>query len=152
MVTHSSRSWSWMIDSHPFRSSQSAPPSTPTHTHFPQIRLFQTFTLKQQGQGHGLGQRSSHITHPVSNRCTSFRFTSIGPTIPEICPIECLTLKKHIQNVQRKFGKRRVSNRFPPKSNQVISMAREIMLLSCVVMGWVVLTLFWRQANLCLSM
>ena len=31
--------------------------------------------------------------------------TAIGPTIPEICPIECLTLK-HIQNFQRKFGKK----------------------------------------------
>ena len=52
MVTHRSQSWSWMIDSHPFRS------MSITHPHpIPQISLFQTLTLKLQGQGHGWGQR-----------------------------------------------------------------------------------------------
>ena len=81
-----------------------------------------------------------------------FRFTSIGPTIPEICPIECLTLKKHIRNFLRKFGKKRVSNRIPPKSYQVIGMIRSILLPSFVVIFWVVLTLSCRQGYFCLSM
>ena len=33
-----------------------------------------------------------HIVQPISNQCASF-FTSIEQTIPQICPIECLTLK-----------------------------------------------------------
>ena len=48
-----------------------------------------------------------HIVHPVSNRSTSFCFTSIGPTFSEICPMECLTLKKHIRKFQSKFGKKK---------------------------------------------
>ena len=112
----------------------------------PEIKLFQTLTLKfqLQGQGHGCGQRArsynrpsiilthfifiSHqsdqhfwelfrnltLKHPRSRSwvrskvkvtyCTQhptdalpFRFTSIGPTIPEIWPKVCLTLKKHIR-------------------------------------------------------
>ena len=88
IVTHRLRSWSWMIDSHPFRSTLISVP-------IPQIRLFQTVTLKQQGQGHGCGQRARPCSQPyiwlicfllashnqiaipensVSNRCTSFSF------------------------------------------------------------------------------
>ena len=101
----------------------------------PEIRLFQTLTLKLQGQGHGCGQRSksysqssillicfrfishqsdqqfrrysyfeiwpwdiqgqghewdqmsrSHIIPSVQLMHFLFRFTSIGPTIPEIWP------------------------------------------------------------------
>ena len=39
-----------------------------------------------------------HKFHQVSNRRTSF-------IIPEIYPIECLTLKKHIQNFQKNLVK-----------------------------------------------
>ena len=41
MVTHRSQSWSWMIDSQPFLSM-----SISASTHIPQIRPFQTMTLK----------------------------------------------------------------------------------------------------------
>ena len=104
IVTHRSWSWSWMIDSHPFRSMS---PIT-------QIRLFQTLTLKLQGHSRArsysqpsilihllsfcftsdnnsrdtailklvlekskvkvMGEVKGHIVHPVSNRCTSFSF------------------------------------------------------------------------------
>ena len=40
-------------------------------------------------------------------------------------------------------------NRSVPKSNQVITMTRAIKLLCFVVIQWVVLTLLYRQANLC---
>ena len=50
-VTHRSWSWSWMTDLHPFHSMSISLP-------IPQIRLFQTWPLKLQGQGHGCGQRA----------------------------------------------------------------------------------------------
>ena len=54
MVTH--RSWSWMINSHPFRSMSISLP-------IPWIRLFQTLTLRLQGQGHGCSQRARPYSH-----------------------------------------------------------------------------------------
>ena len=59
MVTHRSQSWSWMIDSYPFRSMSVSPPN-------PQIRLFQTLILKLKCQGHGCGQRARPFLSPVS--------------------------------------------------------------------------------------
>ena len=85
MVTQKSISWSWMDDSHLFRSMSIDHPVLG-------IRLFQTLTLKLQGQDHGCGQRErsysqpsillicflfiSHQSdqYPVSNQCTSFYF------------------------------------------------------------------------------
>ena len=57
MLTHRSQSWSCIIDSHPFCSVSIIPL-------IPQIRLFQTLTLKLQGQGHGCGQRSRSHSSP----------------------------------------------------------------------------------------
>ena len=110
----------------------------------PQIRLW-NYKVKVIGEVKGQG----HIIHPVSNRCTSFSFH--------------INLTNHswdisnwvfdLEKTHPKFSKKiRVSNRIPPKSNQVISVTRGIMLQSFVVIGWVVLTLSCRQGNLCLSM
>ena len=106
--SHSSISWSWMDDSRPFISMSIGRP-------IPEIKLFQTLTLKfqLQGQAHGCGQRATipeielfrnwTLKYPRSRSwvrskvnvtyCTQyptdalpFRFTSIGPTIPEIWP------------------------------------------------------------------
>ena len=41
--------------------------------------------------------------------------------------------KKQIRNFPRKFGKRKVSTRSPPKSNQMMTMTSEIWLQSFVV-------------------
>ena len=178
-------SWSWMDDSHPLRSMSIGCP-------IPEIRLFQTLTLKLQGQGHGCGQRARSYNGPsiLLTRFFSFHinqtnnpwntaiskfdletskvrvmwskikvtyhtqyptdalpfcFTSMGP---EIWPKYCLTLKKHIRNFIRKFVKIIVSNKTSPKFSQVITMTREIKLPRFVVIGWVVLTLLCRQANL----
>ena len=60
MVTLRSWSQSWMIDSHTFRSMSISPPCP----HIPQIRLFQTLTMKRQGQGYGWGQRSRSHSSP----------------------------------------------------------------------------------------
>ena len=60
-------SWSWMDDSHPFRSMSIGRP-------IPEIRLFQTPTLKLQGQSHGCGHRETHTVGPVSYLFTSFSF------------------------------------------------------------------------------
>ena len=46
-----------MDDSHPFRSMSIGHP-------IPEIRLFQTLTLKLQGQGHGCGQRARSYNQP----------------------------------------------------------------------------------------
>ena len=56
MVTHRSQSWSWMIDSHPFHSMSISPP-------IPQIRIFQTLTLKLQDQGHPWENKWSRWAH-----------------------------------------------------------------------------------------
>ena len=47
--SHKSISWSWMDDSHPFHSMSTGNP-------IPEIRLFQTVTLKLDSQCHGCGQ------------------------------------------------------------------------------------------------
>ena len=57
MVTHRSQSWSWIIDSHPFRSTSISPL-------IPQIRLIQTLTWRLQGQSHGWVQRSRSHSSP----------------------------------------------------------------------------------------
>ena len=46
-----------MDDSHPFRSLSIGRP-------IPEIKLFQTMTLKLQGQGHGCGQRARSYNRP----------------------------------------------------------------------------------------
>ena len=56
-----------MDDSHPFCSLSIGCP-------IPEIKLFQTLTLKLQGQGHVCGQRAGHTICPVSYQLTSFSF------------------------------------------------------------------------------
>ena len=145
MVTHRSQSWSWMIDSHPFHSMSISPP----HSSNKAISNFDLETTRSRSWVRSKVKVTYFTQYPTD--VPPFHFTSIGPTIPEICPI-VFVLEKHIQNFQRKFGKNWVSNKIPPKSNQVISMTKGISLPSSVVIGWVVLTLPCRQANLCLSM
>ena len=90
LETPRSRSWVWSkgkviqlaqyhINSLPFHLTSIRPTIL-------QIELFRKLTLKIQGQGHEGGQRSGHILYPVSTNALHFRFTSIGPTIPEIWP------------------------------------------------------------------
>ena len=68
MVTQRPWSWSWMINSHPFRSMSIRSP-------IPEIRLFQTLTLKLQGQNHGYGQRARSAQYLID--LLPFRSTSI---------------------------------------------------------------------------
>ena len=144
IVKQRSRSWWWTIDSYPFRSMSICPPIS-------EVRLFQTLTLKKQGQGHGWSQKERPHRWPsiqlicflfVSNQSDQkfltwsyfkiwpwkiqgqghgwgqrsrshswpsmpfFCLKSIAPTILEIWPIECLTLKKYIRlkkNVKKMF-------------------------------------------------
>ena len=88
--------------------------------------------------------------HPTD--AIPFRFTSIGPTIPETWPKVCLTLKKHIRFFKRKFAKIKVLYRTSPKSHHVIPMTRTKKQPCFVVIWWVILTLSPRQANFCQSM
>ena len=67
-----------------------------------------------------------------NQRCAPF-FMSIGPTIPEIWPIECRALEITSEILTT------------PPSNQVISMTSGLKLSCFVVIGWVVLTLSCRQ-------
>ena len=78
MVTQRSRSWSRMIDSHPFRSMSISAPT-------PQIRLFQIWPWNCKVKVMGEVKVQGHIV-PID--APPFRFTSIGRTIPEICPIK----------------------------------------------------------------
>ena len=88
--SHKSISWSWMDDSHPFRSLSIGHP-------IPEIKLFQTLPLELQGQGHGdswvwsKGKVIKSAQYHVNS--LPFHFTSIRPTIPEIELFRNLTLK-----------------------------------------------------------
>ena len=88
--SHKSISWSWMDDSHPFRSLSISHP-------IPDIKLFQTLTLELQGQGHGdswvwsKGKVIQSAQYHINS--LPFHFTSIRPTIPEIELFWNLTLK-----------------------------------------------------------
>ena len=117
-VTHRSRSWSWMINSHPFRSMSISPPPPPPHSSNKAISNFDLETTRSRSCVRSKVKVTWFTQYPTN--APTFRFTSID------MPTECLTLKKHIRNFQRKFGKKRVPNRIPPKSNQVISMTRGI--------------------------
>ena len=70
MVTYRSRTWSWTNDSHPFCSM-----SISLSIH--QIRIFQTLTLKLQGQCHGCGQRARPYSQPSIIDMLSFCITPI---------------------------------------------------------------------------
>ena len=60
-------SWSWIDDSHRFRSMSIGRP-------IPEIELFQTLTLKLQSQGHVCVQRARSYSKPISYQLTSFSF------------------------------------------------------------------------------
>ena len=107
----------------------------------PEIKLFQTLTLKLQGQGHGCGERSrSHIVPRI--KPMHFLFVSHQSDQPFLrYGQNSLTLKKHI----RKFVKITVFNIISPKSNQVITMTRATMLPCVVVFRSVVLALLRRK-------
>ena len=61
----------------------------------PEIKLFQTLTLKfqLQGQGHGCGQRARSYNRPSIIQLAQYHFTSIRPTTLEIELFRNLTLK-----------------------------------------------------------
>ena len=65
MVTQKSRSLSRIINSDPLRSMSIGPP-------IPEMRLFQTLTLKLQGQGHGCGQMARSDRRPRIKLLPSF--------------------------------------------------------------------------------
>ena len=73
-----------------------------------EIQLFWNLTLKNQRSRSLVRSKvkATLFTLYPTDAPPFFRFTSIRPTIPEICQIECLILKKHSQNFQRKFAKR----------------------------------------------
>ena len=84
----------------------------------PEIQLFWNLTLKNRRSRLWVSSKVKvtwFTQYPTD--APPFRFTSTGPTIIP----NRVTLKKHIRNFQRKFGKK-VSTRMPPKSNQVKSM------------------------------
>ena len=82
--SNKSISWSWMDDSHPFRSLSIGHP-------IPEIKLFQTLTLKLQGQVMGVGKVIKSAQYHINS--LPFHFTPIRPTIPEIELFRNLTLK-----------------------------------------------------------
>ena len=59
---------------------------------------------KSKDQSHRWGQSQGHIVDPLSIQCTYFLFhvnLSIGPNIPKIHPIECVT-KKSVKEQKKK--------------------------------------------------
>ena len=93
-----------------------------------------------------------HIVHTVSNQCTSYSFHINRTNNSCDMSYRVFDLEKTHPKFLKKICQKRVSNRNPPKSNQVMIMTREILLPSFVVIGWVVRTLSCRQANFYLSM
>ena len=106
------------------------------------ISKFYLATSKVKVMSEVKGQKVTYCTQYPTD-ALPFRFTSIRPSIPEIWP------KYTSETFKRKFAKITVSNRTSPKSNQVITMTRAIMLPCFVVIRQVVLTLSCRQANFC---
>ena len=100
----------------------------------PQIRLFQTLTLKLQGQGHRWGQRSrSHNSPGIQPMHLLFVSHQSDQPFLRYLQLSVWPWKNTSKIFKEKFGK------------------KGIMLPSVVVIGWVVLILSYRQANLCLS-
>ena len=93
-----------------------------------------------------------HIIHPVCNRCTSFSFHINQTNHFWDMTNRVFDLDKTHPKFSKKIWQKRVYNRIPPKSNQVIGITREISLPSFVVIGWMILTFSCRHANLGLSM
>ena len=123
--THHTRSqlWSWMIDSRLFRSMSISPP-------IPQIRPFQTLTLKLQGRGHGCDQRAHS---PVSNKFAFFLFHNNQITISEIQLFRNLTLK--IKGQWHGWGERSRSHSSPiiqPMNPLFVSHQSDQPFLRCV--------------------
>ena len=113
---------------------------------------FEIWPWKIPGQGHGWGKRTrSHSWPSIEPMHFFFCFMSIWPTIPEIWPIGCLTLKKkQIWNCEKK----NCQNIFLQKKISIIylgniSMSKGIKLPNFAVIGWVVLILLCRKANIC---
>ena len=98
-------------------------------------------TVKIQGQRYP-SHRSIQLTHFL------FCFTSNGPTIPKIWQLECSTGENAFSISGKKLLKK-VSDRIPPKFNQVESMIRGIYWQSFVAIGWAVLTWSWGQGRIC---
>ena len=73
-----------------------------------------------------------HIVHPVSNRCTSFLFHIIQTNHSWDMSNKVFDLEKtHPKFSKKIWQKRRVSNRIPPKSNQVYHDQRDIATKFC---------------------
>ena len=139
-----------MIDSHAFRSMSISPTPTPTpHCSNKAISNFKlrpwNYKVNVMGEVKGQG----HIIHPVSNRYTSFSFNINGTNHSWDMFNRVFDLEK----THRKFSKKIWKKKFPTgKLQSLINITRGISLPSLVVIGWVVLTLSCRQANLCSSM
>ena len=68
--------------------------------------------------------------------------------VAKICPIKCLTLKKHIQYFQENLAFIRVYYRIPPTSNQVMRMiSGNLATKFCNCMSWAFLhfVLHWQR-------
>ena len=85
--SHQSISWSWMDDSHPFRSMSIRCP-------IPEIKLFQTLTLKLPRSRSWVWWKGK-VIQSAQNHINSLPFhsKSIRPTIPAIELFQNLTLK-----------------------------------------------------------
>ena len=85
--SHESKSWSWMDDSHPFRSMSISRP-------IPEIKLFQTLTLNLPRSRSWVWSKGK-VIQLAQNHINSltFHFKSIRPTIPKIQLFRNLTFK-----------------------------------------------------------
>ena len=82
--------------------------------------------IKVMGEVKGQG----HIVHPVCNRCTSFSFHINRTNHSWDMSNRVFDLEKTHPKFSKKIWQKQVSNRIPPKCNQVISMTRGIKLYS----------------------
>ena len=90
----------------------------------PEIKLFWNLTLKNR-RSRSWVRSKVEITKFTQYQTNAhpFCFTSIGPTIPEICSI-VFDLEKTHTKFSRQIWQKKVSNRILPKSYDLISMSR----------------------------
>ena len=124
MVTHRSWSWSWMIDSHPFRSMSISHHQSDNNSWDTAILKFDLEKSKVKVMGDVKSQ--GHIVHPVSNQCNSLSFHINRTNRSWDMSNRVFDLEKTYPKFSKKIWQNRASNRIPPKSNQVMTMTREI--------------------------
>ena len=92
-----------------------------------EFMVSQNLTLKNpRSRSCGRLKLRSHSWPSIHPNALPFHYTPIGPTIPKIRQIECLTVNNISEILKKKKMIQIVSNRIPPELNYAISITREL--------------------------